>query len=101
MNVKAGDMAVAVTNDHLYANLIFDVLHLAPIGVKFNLPDGTPHSVVAANHWVVKPIVPTTALFSSGKRKPATFGVVPDFKLRPIRPPEEPVTTDKPEEITA
>ena len=98
MNVKAGDMAYIVGGGRL-AGLVVQVLHRAPIGVDFKLPDGFKQCA-QDYEWVVRFCLPVEAPIGFGKLKTGTrltiYDCAPDSKLRPISgvPLEDEVTED-------
>ena len=101
MNCKPGDMAVAINGGPLYENMIFEVISLAPVGVCFKLPDGYMHDPASTHpSWIIKAITPIPAPVNGGSKRLTVYGVGADSRLRPIRPPETPVTETRDEELT-
>lgn len=84
MNCRPGDLARAIRPGP-YQNKLFFVLHAAPVGVQFRLPDGYMHAAVEAGFWVVESAgAPVRADTELGSRM-ARYGVGADAGLRPIR----------------
>lgn len=95
MNCKPGDMAV-LTKAVLPENVGLIVTVLQAYGIKTLGPHAGMFS------WECKPAWPrTTVVDATGQRE---YGVhtshTPDAHLRPIRPPETPVTETRDEELT-
>lgn len=87
MKCCPGDMALVIRSRHL-SNLgkVVEVLHAAPIGVIFKLPDGTMHTSTKAHRWVVGSFgsvfdVNTTEF----KEIQRMFAVYNDRDLQPLR----------------
>lgn len=96
MNVKQGDMAYVVGADFERDNgLVVQVLKLAPARYA---PNGA--------EWECKPCYPcfsgeaVGSVFITPIELSAENVDIPDAWLRPIRPPETPVTETRDEELT-
>lgn len=100
-NCKVGDMAEYIGPSEYRRGHIFEVIAQAGPGCTVTLPNGKRSTVHAELCWVVKAYVPVRADFCGGGYDYSEYGVCLDSRLRPIRQPEQPVTTDVPEEITA
>ena len=83
MNCEPGDLARVITPGPFQDKLFF-VLHAAPFGVEFQLPDGYLHVPVEAGCWVIESAGSQfTANLECGTRV-TRLGVWSDAELRPI-----------------
>lgn len=93
MNCKPGDMAEVIGCNPLIPEVtgtIVTVLRSAGVEPLYG-PE-----------WWCMPAWPIRAMRGTATTKPMLGEIIfPDSELRPIRPPETPVTTDVPEELTA
>lgn len=93
MNCKPGDMAVVIRSV-VPANmgLIVTVVKASISSHSSGLPS-----------WECKPAWPVVMVTTDMRRWPASveLGRIPDAWLRPIRPPETPVTETRDEELAA
>ena len=91
MNCKPGDMAVIV-----------ETLDGSGIGSVVTVMSRDDRHVSGLPSWVVHcPWEQSVINFFSGEKYTAKYFVIPDAWLRPIRPPETPVTETRDEELTA
>lgn len=92
LRCKPGDLAVIVGYSpvlpHLTGRLV-EVIHAAPVGVGFHLPDGRWHRPdVSPGEWVIRFMAPVDLRAVNGS--PAgRYGVCRDGALFPIRDPGE------------
>lgn len=93
LNCKPGDLALVVAEPknakQPYIGRIVSVLHAAPNGVGFTLPDGYPQAAVIESfpYWVVEWANPVRYPVGIEGQRLTKFGVMPDWALRPIRDP--------------
>ena len=104
MNCEPNDLAVIVRSPVVTALLgrFVKVLHLAPSG-EFRLPDGVMHSPLPNDFfpsWVCEFQNPVQAPTDAGPRL-TRYAPIPDAVLRPIRPQEDDLTINKPQEVMA
>jgi len=87
--LKPGKLAVIV-GASVHAGRIVELIRLAPVGVKFDLPDGYPSSPVPANQWIIKAVGSKfDAPIDTGVIRKARYACGCATKLKPIDPPAE------------
>lgn len=96
MNCKPGDLAYVVARVAAIRGRIVTVLHAAPTGADFILPNGTLHAAIApdGNHWwlcelVTAVKIPWTLDGRLWRHFDGRYTPIPDRDLRPIRDPGE------------
>ena len=91
MNCKPGDMAVVINS--LFEENIGNIVHVIRPAARCH--------VSRLFSWEAKSTRPCRGLdVFGGSDNSSTIGAIPDAWLRPIRPPETPVTETRDEELT-
>lgn len=88
MNCKQGDLAVVIVPGRWHGVLV-SVLHAAPVGEDFRLPDGFLQSPCEPGMWVVEVLGSPVEVKVNGPlgHRLTRFGATSDSNLRPIRDP--------------